>query len=453
MTRNSHVFDLLIIGAGTSGMSALKEALKHTDNVALIHNGPFGTTCARVGCMPSKALIHAANLYDSRIKMPEVGIEGFENLSVNIPKVLAEVRHKRDHFVKHVQDDIEALQDYIIKGKASFESPTKIRVDNRLYHTEKTIIATGSSSVIPEKYNRYKHHLITSDNLFELKDLPKSIAVIGLGAIGLEIAQAMAKLGIEVTGINRDSTLNVVQDKDIDLTLRTALAEDMKLWFGVDPDIKKTSEGITLYTNDKEVTVEKLFIAAGRKPNLDSLNLDKIGIELQDNGVPSFDRFSMKVNNFPIYLAGDVTDERAVLHESADEGRRAAYHTLKMNAKYSPRYTPMQIIFTKPVAAVVGDSCYAMRHDNIITGSANFENQGRAVMEQEDFGRIHIYANAGDLRIRGAEIAAPAAEHLAHFLALAITQRLTIKKILETPFYHPTLEEGLKTALKNVLKN
>lgn len=449
MARTYHTFDLIIIGAGTAGLSALQEAKKYTDNILLIHDGPFGTSCARVGCMPSKSLIYAAKLYDSHKKMPDAGIMGSENLIADIPAILQKVRKKRDYFVSHMEKETKKLEEFIINGTARFESPTKIRADGKLFHAKSVIIATGSSPYIPSKYRDFDPHLITSDTLFERQSLPKRMAVVGLGAIGLEMAQAFAMLGIEVTAINKNKKVGVVNDPVINDTILEALAEDMKIWLNTDPQIKQTKEGLMLYTKTQEVTVDAIFMATGRKPNLSKLGLKRLGVDTNGNGVPPFNRYTMQVPGQPIYIAGDATDERAILHESHDEGRRAAYHALHGDKGNLPRYTQMQIIFTKPVTAIVGDTEHSMRHDRIVTGEVDFKTQGRATLEDENFGRIRLFADEDGGHFRGAEIMAPAAEHLAHFLAQALTQRLTVKQILKTPFYHPTLEEGVRTALED----
>ena len=452
MARTYHEFDLIIIGAGTAGLSALKEAKKYTDNVLLIHDGPVGTTCARVGCMPSKSLIHAAKLYDTHKKMPDAGIVGAELIKPDLPKVLKNVREKRDYFVSHIEEEMEALQDYMVQGRARYETPTTIRADGRLFHTKNSVIATGSYPFIPKKYEEFESQLITSDTLFERRDLPKRMAVVGMGAIGLEMAQALAMLGVDVTAINRSKKVGVVSDAKINNTIIEALSEDMKLWLNSDPDVKRVPDGLLLHTETQEVTVDAIFVAAGRKPSLCQLGLKRLGLKINGNGVPSFNRHSMQIQDYPIYIAGDATDEQAVLHEAVNEGERAAYNALHRGNKQAPHHGGIQIIFTKPVTAIVRDTEYAMRHDDIVIGEANFEDQGRARIESENFGRIRLFADRNSGCLRGAEIMAPAAEHLAHFLSLGLVQHLTLSQILKTPFYHPSLEEGLKSALEGALK-
>ena len=449
MARTKHTFDVIVIGAGSAGLSALKEARKYTSNVMMVHDEDDGDSCARLGAMPSKNLIRIAKIYDSRKQMPEAGIHGSENLSASIPEILEKVREDQDSYVADMSREIKDLEPFIVRGHARLESPTTIRCNGKLFHGKAIILATGSRPIIPEKYAELSAHLITSDTLFERNDLPPRIAVIGLDAIGLEMAQAFAKLGIDVTAITHNDEVGVVSDPKINTTVRDALNEDMKIWLSTDPEVVVNGDGLVLQGNAQETTVDAIFLGTGRKPNTESLGLEQLGINTNGSGVPPFNRYTMKVPGYPIFLAGDVTDQRAVLHEAIDDGRRAAYHAIHGEKGYSPRYAQMQVVFTKPSTAVVGDTEYAMRHDRVVIGEADFSDLTGVSLAEGEEGKIRLYADSDGGYFRGAEVMAPGAEHLAHFLALSLTQRLTLKEILKTPFYHPTLEEGLRHALED----
>ena len=449
MVRTIHNFDVIVIGAGSAGLSALKEARKYTSNVMMVHNDDEGDACARLGSMPSKNLIQIAKIYDSRKQMPEAGIHGSENLLASIPEILEKVREDQETYIEKISKEIKDIEPFIVRGTASLESPTTIRCNGKLFHGKAIILATGSRPIIPDKYKEFGPHLITSDTLFEHKDLPPRIAVIGLDAIGLEMAQAFAKLGIDVTAITHHDEVGVVSDPKINATVRDALNEDMKIWLSTEPEVMLTQDGLVVQGNEQETTVDAIFLGTGRKPNTETLGLEKLGINTNGSGVPPFNRYTMKVPGHPIFLAGDVTDQRAVLHEAVDDGRRAAYHAIHGEKGYSPRYAQMQVVFTKPATAVVGDTEYAMRHDRVVIGEADFSDLAGVALAETDGGKIRLYADSDGGYFRGAEIMAPAGEHLAHFLALSLTQRLTIEQILETPFYHPTLEEGLRHALED----
>lgn len=450
MVRTYHTFDVIVIGGGTAGLSAFEEASEHTDNILLIHDGPLGTTCARTGCMPSKSFVHAAKLYHDRLRMKDAGIKGTEHLEPDIPSILNIVRQKRHHFVSGVRDWVKKYEPHILHGKARLESTTKIRVSGRLLHAKSIIIATGSSPHIPDVYKEFSDKIVTTDSLFELKDLPARMAVIGLGPVGLELAQALARLGIDVTAITKDQDIGSIADNDIANKVLSVLKEDMNVWMGAKPGISRTGEALQIEVGKKTAEVDLILMATGRKPNLASLGLKRLGVPMDGEGVPHFNRHTMQVPGFPLYLAGDATDERAILHEAADEGKRAAYHAIMGEKQYNKRKVPLSIIFTHPNIAVIGDSGYAMRRNGVLIGEASFEDQGRAKLENQNKGKIRIAADEQDGTLRSCELMAPEGEHLAHLMAMAMEQRLTAAEMLEMPFYHPTLEEALRTALNQI---
>lgn len=454
MARTIHTFDTVIIGGGTAGISALEEALKHSDNVLLITENANGNTCAKTGCMPSKSLIHAAKLFHDRKNMKEAGIKGTEHLHPDIPEILRKVREKRHFFMSETQKNIDRHHINIIIGKARFESPTKIRTASRLIHAKTTIIATGAHSYTPAAFQDFQDKIITTDTLFEQTDLPARMAVIGLGLLGLEMSQALARLGIEVTAIERNGNVGDVADPDICKQVLTMLENDMRVWTHANHvSYERSGDSILIKNGEKEtVEVDSILLCAGRRPNTANLGLKRLGVPMDSSGVPHFNRYTMQVPNFPIYLAGDVTDERAVLHEAYDEGKRAAYHALTGKVYDSQRKVPLTIIFTHPNIAIIGDSQYTMRRNGIVVGEASFGNQGRATIENENYGKIRISADEETGIIRGCEMMAPQGEHLAHLIALAITQGLNAKKLLQMPFYHPSFEEALQTACKMIDK-
>lgn len=466
MARTYHIFDIVIIGAGSAGIAALREALKYTTNVVLVEKGEWGTTCARTGCMPSKALIHAAGLYDSRHKFEEAGIDGAEHLVPDIPRILKRVRKSRDHFVKSVKESLESISHYIVKGTAKFESPTCLRVDDKLYHTKHTIIATGSTPFIPSAFDDIpKNRIITSEVLFEQRDLPKRIGFVGLGPLGLEMAQALAFLDCEVVAVHNSATLGGISDPQMSHDMQQVLAKRMVVHTNAEASAEMDGDAIRFQAGGETYTVDALFLSTGRKPVLDGLGLRRLKVPFKDSGVPWYDPMTLQLPSLPIYLAGDVTDERAILHEATVEGKIAAYNAYHShgngnghngngngNGKRISRYVPLNIIFTEPNIASVGASWHSLQGRNIIMVEASFENQGRAVIEQRNEGRIQLFLDADDTTLMGAELLAPEGEHLAHLLALAMQQHLTAKELLKMPFYHPTFEEALRTALKRGVK-
>lgn len=458
MARTYHVFDIVIVGAGTAGIAALREALKHTTNVVLVEKGDGGTTCARTGCMPSKALIHAARLYESRRRFASAGITGAEHLRPDISSILKEVRRKRDYYVNSVHEGLESIRHYIVQGEVKFESLTCLRVDGKLYHTRQTIIATGSMPFIPKAFaDLPKKRIITSENLFEQKNLPQRIGFVGLGPLGLEMAQALAFLGHEIVAVHRGAQLGGISNPQINKDILQMLGKHMIVHTNADAAARMEGDHIVFSTGEREYEVDAVFLSAGRKPSLSGLGLRRLKVPLKDDGVPWYDPMTLQLPGLPVFLAGDVTDERAIMHEAALEGKIAAYNasrSLKLRKeqgsdghRYS-RYVPLNIIFTEPNIASVGASWEGLQGRDIIRVETSFENQGRAVLEQCNEGRIQLFLDSEDTTLLGAELLAPHGEHLAHLLALAIQQRLTAREMLRMPFYHPTFEEAVRTALK-----
>lgn len=188
-------------------------------------------------------------------------------------------------------------------------------------------------------------------------------------------------------------------------------------------------------------------MAAGRPPELRDLNLAATGIATDERGVPEFDGSTLRCGNSSIFIAGDVDGERPVLHEAVFEGSIAGRNAAAFpNVRKNRRAVPLSIIFTDPPLAVIG----APGPDGTVSGTTSYFNQGRAKLEARSAGRVRIYADRQRGAITGAILFGPAMDHIAHLFAWAIERGETAARILELPFYHPTIEEGLKPALRQI---
>ncbi len=457
-TRN---VDVAIIGGGTAGMVAWRQARKHSDSVVLIEAERFGTTCARVGCMPSKLLIAAAEAAHQAAHARRFGIETGKIL-VNGPAVMARVKRHRDRFVNGVLKSIESIPDNDrLLGRARFLDRHRIDVEGvGQVHAERIVIATGSRSFIPAALDDAGSRLITSDDVFDWEDLPESVALFGPGVIGLELGQALARLGVNVRMFGIGGELGGIQDPEIrKLALKHFNAE-----FPLNPDAKvheiiETDNGVSISFEDADgdeasEQFDWLLAATGRRPNVDGLGLDTTGLELDERGVPLFDPYTLQCGNSPIFIAGDVNNERPLLHEAADEGRIAGANAGRWpDLRAGLRRAPISVVFSEPQLALVGRSleqvdehcrgCFAV-------GSVNFANQGRSRVIGRARGLLRVYGEHGSGLFMGAEMFGPAAEHIAHLLAWAIQNRMTVSQMLEMPYYHPVIEEGLRTALQEL---
>lgn len=444
----SEMLDAVIIGGGTAGLAALREVRKRTDRYLLVNDGPWGTTCARVGCMPSKMLIEAANAFEARRKLDTFGIRGGDALRVDMPAVLARVRELRDDFVsgtlKSTHDD-----ERVISGRGRLLDAHRVEVNGQVHATRSIVIATGSRPTVPEPWLAFGDRILTTDTLFEQPTLGPRMAVIGLGPLGVEMAQALARLGVEVTAFGTQKAVAGLTDPELNDTMLKLLQAEFTVSIGDDVELREVAGGIEVRNGSTTVVVDQVLAAMGRRPNLEHLGLDTLGVELDDKGLPPIDPRSLQIGDLPVFVAGDADGDRSLLHEAADEGHIAGLNAVSPEPRGFRRRTRLAITFCQPQAAVVGRRHAALKDEDVVTGRVDFARQGRARVAQSAAGRLHVYAERSTGKLLGAELCAPAGEHMAHLLALAIGQELTVQEMLGMPFYHPVLEEGLRTALRD----
>ena len=449
----SRKVDTVIVGAGTAGLSALREVRRYTDDFVLVNDGHWGTTCAAVGCMPSKALIEAANAFHRRHDFDEFGIRGAEAVRADIPAALARVRKMRDGFVKGPKAVPEQLGARAISGRARLLGPGRLEVGGVEIEARAIILAPGSRPVVPAPWRDFGARILTTDSLFEQTDLPRRIAVIGMGAIGVEIAQALARLGLDVAGFDAVEGLAGIDDSAVLAGFRPLIETEIALYLGASAKLEDAGGAIRVTGAGGSFNADAVLAAVGRRPNIDDLGLETLGVPLDEKGMPEIASGTLRIGDLPVFLIGDANGYRPLLHEAADEGhiagRMAAPDTTGTGLC---RRTPLSIVFSSPQVARVGPPLSELDETNITSGSADFSKQARARMAQTASGVLRIHAERETGRLLAAEMCVPAAEHLAHLLSLAVEARMTVADMLAMPFYHPVLEEGLRSALRDVAK-
>ena len=443
--------DTAIVGAGSAGISALRQIKKSGESFVLIDPGPLGTTCARVGCMPSKVLIHVANAYHQRNAFDHYGIRGAEAMHADIPAVMRHVRALRDRFTNGMIAATRQLAgDELLQGRAILEGPHRLRVGELVIHAKNIILATGSSPYVPEAWRAFGDRILTSETIFEQEDLPPRMAVIGLGAIGLELGQALSRLGVKVTGFVRSAKIGGLKDPAVCAAAIAAQRKEWDIHLNASVQIHDTEKGLEISFGNEKVVVDKILVAMGVRPNVQGLGLETLGVELDQHGLPPVDLHTSQIGNLPVYLAGDANGFRPILHEALDEGLMAGRHSVrKDDPERRCRRTPLLMVFSDPQCVVVGQGFSELQGRNIVVGEASFEDQSRAVVEGRNTGLLRLYADAESGELLGAEMAIPDGEHLGHLLALAMQTKLSVFDVLRMPFYHPTTEEGLRTALRS----
>ncbi|MCA1974717.1 MAG: dihydrolipoyl dehydrogenase [Caenispirillum sp.] len=445
--------DVAIIGAGTAGLQALDEVSRRTDSFVLIDDGPLGTLCARAGCMPSKALIQAARDFHRRGRFAGRGITGAEGLRAHLPAVLRHVREMRDRFAAGLADKTRRLAgDRLIRGHARFTAPGSLDIDGETIVARRIIVATGSSPVVPGPWRSFGRRILTTDDLFDREVLPQRLAVVGLGPLGLEMAQALARLGVSVTGIESGPTVAGLDDPVAADTAARLMAQEFPVALDrghaeIAPADDTDPDGpLRVTCGDTDGVVDGVLAATGRKPVLADLNLEALGVPLDGTGMPDVDPRTCRIVGAPVYVAGDATGGPAILHEARDEGRIAGWNATHPEDSAFRRRCPLQIVYTEPQIARVGAGWTEVEDLDVVTGTADFEDSGRAQIMGEARGVVRVYADRKDGRLLGACLVAPEGEHLAHLLTLAVEQERTVHDLAYMTTYHPGLEEALKPA-------
>ena len=443
--------DVAIIGSGSAGLYAMSKVRPSGKSVVLINGGELGTTCARVGCMPSKAVIQIAEDFHRRGVFKRFGVEGHERLSVDVSEAMGYVQDLRDVFVERViSNSTDKMPDgMFVAGYTRFVEPNLLEMDDgQRIRAGKVIIATGSRPIVPAAWEPFRDRIITTDDFFELEELPTSIAVIGLGVIGLEIGQSLHRLGCKVVGIDMQEAVGGLTDPVAIKSAVDIIGSEMELWLGQGAQISEGSNGrLRVSAGDNTIEVERVLASMGRQPNVEKLGLDAIGVPVDKRGVPLFDPNTMQVGDLPLFLAGDVTGERPLLHEAGDEGRIAGQNAVSDTVSSYRRKTPLNITFCDPNIVQVGQPFAALDLDSSAIGEVQMAPVGRAIIMAKNKGVIRVYADKASGTMLGAEMVCIKAENLGHLLAWSIQQGLTVGDLLQMPFYHPVIEEALQAAL------
>jgi dihydrolipoamide dehydrogenase len=456
--------DVAVIGAGTAGLSAYRASKAQGARTVMIEGGPYGTTCARVGCMPSKLLIAASEAAHMLDAASGFGVHAGEK-RIDGRAVMDRVRRERDRFVGFVLDSVDHIPpEDKLRGHARFTGPHTLVVDE---HTEveaaRVVIATGSTPTSLPQLEGVGPGIVTSDDVFYWDDLPRSVAVIGTGVIGLELGQALARLGVRVAVLARGGSVAQLTDPEVLHVARKALGGELDLRFQTEVvGARQDGDEVALTWRDalgKEATerFQYVLVAAGRVPNVHGIGIEHARVERGANGVPLFDSRTMQCGTSHIFLAGDANNERPVLPEAADHGKIAGDNAGRFpDVRPGLRRAPLTIAFTEPNIATLGASYRTLCAEGMpkfAVGMVSFENQGRSRVMLQNQGLLRVYGEYGSGRFLGAEMIAPRGENLAHLLAWACQARMTVGRMLEMPFYHPVIEEGVRTALRDLASN
>lgn len=442
-------YDLIIIGTGPAGYVAAIRAAQLGMKVACIEkNADLGGTCLNVGCIPSKALLHASHLYSQIQK--EAPLWGIHTTGCNYS--LTEMMGRKDKIIQSFRQGIKALfKKYNITlycAQAQFISPTEIEVNEEKIEAKYSIIATGSIPV-PLPFMPFDgKKIISSTEALSLMQIPKRLTIIGAGVIGVELGSVYQRLGSQVEIIEFLDRICPFLDKSIGSLLQKSL-ESQGIIFRLSSKVteaKIQSEEIALTINQSQTTTDVVLVAIGRKPYTQGLGLDKLGITLNAQGQIPVDS-SFKTSAPTIFAIGDVIDGPMLAHKASEEG----VAVVEMLAGKSPEIdylTIPNVIYTSPEVASVGltEEEAIKAGFSIKTGSFPFAINSRAKCTGEEEGLVKVIADQKTDRLLAVHILGAHASELISEASLALKERLTTLEFAHSCRPHPTLSESLKEA-------
>ncbi|MFH1441820.1 MAG: dihydrolipoyl dehydrogenase [Candidatus Omnitrophota bacterium] len=430
-------YDLVIIGAGWAGFNAAIKAKQAGLKTALIENEQVGGTCLNRGCIPTKTLIQSAKVFNLIKKSKIFSIETSEP-KINFSELLA----RKDKIVQELRQGMEFMLKGvdIFKGQAEFLTSNQIKIGQDQLNSKSVIIATGSKPRCVKTLKFDQKKIVSSDDLLVLKEIPKSLLVIGGGVIGCEFASLFHRLGSQVCIIEKKEQLLPGEDKDLSRKLES-LFKKKGIKVVTNAEVSDAKFGINNY--------ELVLVSVGRAPQIENLGLEKIGIETEFGAIKT-DEY-LRTNIAHIFAAGDCTGQIMLAHFAAYQGKAAVENVISGNnlRKCGNSIVP-NCIFTDPEAASVGinEEKAELKGIKLKINKFDFLGSGMARILDEKDGFIKIFSDEKDGRVLGASIIGPYATELVNIFSLAITNSLHISQIQETIFTHPSLSESIAQALK-----
>ena len=459
-TRDDN-YDLIVVGAGSAGFSASITAAEAGERVALVGHGTIGGTCVNVGCVPSKAMIRAAEAVHggaSAARFPGISpcahAVDWGGVVKGTADLVEEMRQK-----KYI-DLLPAYENatYIEEGPARLVEGG-VAVGGRVISAPRVLIATGSRSHVPSIDGIEAVEVLDSWGLLTLPDRPESIMVLGGGYIGCELAQMASRLGVKVTLVTRSRLLPGAEPEVADALTQALKAEGIAVETGLAyVSVAKAAGGVNLIVErggkTEDLTAERLVVTTGRIANSENLGLEELGIETDARGSIKVGQ-DMATTRAGVWAAGDVTDRDQFVYMAAYGAKVAINNALGLEQMRYDNAAMPWVVFTDPQVAGVGLSeveAKAAGH-KVKTSVITLDNVPRAVAARDTRGVIKLVADAKTDRLLGGQIAAPEGSDTIQTLAMALIFGMTARALGETIFPYLTTVEGLKLAAQTFDKD
>jgi len=444
-------YNLVVIGAGTAGLVSAAAAAGLGGKVALIERQLMGGDCLNVGCVPSKAIISSALAAAAIRSADSKGIHiDPSTVKIDFPGVMERMRQIRADISPH--DSAERFKNLGIDvyfGCARFTTKDRVEVAGQELHFAKAVICTGARASVPAIPGLTSVPYLTNETLFSLIELPRSMAIVGAGPIGVEMAQAFARLGSRVTLIIKENGVLPREDPEAALLVKLALEnEGVTIQTGGEELILRPAPNgqirCSINSQNRDFLVDRLLLAAGRSPNIEDLDLSTAGVDYAPGGIIVNDR--LRTTNPRIYAAGDVCSRFKFTH-AADFMAR----TVIRNALFGGRAKASSLIipwatYTSPEVAHVGPLHQELQKMPIDTYRVDLKTVDRAILEAETNGFVKVHCHKGTGTIVAATIVAKNAGDMISQISQAMTAKTDLGTIARTISPYPTQAEAIRRA-------
>ena len=431
-------WDLLVVGAGTAGLIGAQTAAALGARVLLVERNRFGGDCLWTGCVPSKALLAAAHAAADARAAEKYGVHA-GGVTVDGRAVLASVRQAITT-IEPVDspDAVRRSGARVTAGSVRFTGPASAEIDGRAVRFRQALLATGSEPALPELPGLAAVEPLTTDSLWDLPDLPATMAVVGGGTSGCELAQALARLGVGVTLVEMGDRLLGSEDPDASTAVTEALRRDgVQVRVSASPvSVEGGPSGGRLVLDDgAPVDFDRLLVATGRRPRTAALGLAAAGVAVDDGGwVVVGD--TLRTTNARIFAAGDVTGHPQYTHLAGVHGSLAAGNAVLGLRRTIDLSAVPRVTCTRPEVAAVGEPTWPQRPDRRLL-TTRLTSADRAIAEQNTDGFTRLVVDDRH-RLRGATVVGPRAGEALAELTLAVTQGLTTSHLTSAIHAYPT---------------
>ena len=448
-------FDVAVIGSGSAGYVSAIRAADLGKKVVIIEHREIGGTCLNRGCIPTKALLKVAEVYETIKDSKTFGISA-ENVSYNPEAIQKRKQFVVKRLVSGVEFLLKARKVAIKRTKGSLLDEHTISLESgETIKAKDIVIATGSEPALIPVFKIDHKNVLTSDDALNLTALPKDILIVGAGAIGTEFATFLSAFGVKVTVVEMmPQVVPTLKDKKLAGFIKRIL-EKRRVKVYTDTKIEKVEvikdgEVVSTLSSGEEIHTEKVLVSIGRKLNSDRIGLEKLGIKTEKGRIVVNKKLQTNIPN--IYAIGDVVGGMLLAHKAMKEGETAAEIIAGLDRKMDYRVVPWAI-FSEPEIASVGLTGEEAKEKGIevITGEFPFTANGKAISMNQADGEVKLVARKSTNEVIGGQIVGPDASVLIVEVALAIEKHLSIRDIADTIHTHPTLPEATMGAAKAAL--